>query len=137
MTPQPALPDGIGPHEGRELDLMLSGEKPLAMFCDIVPSPYEWPDAAFEPHVMEGRVVKKDIVGETPDGLHQVRYLYYALPDETWRIDVAHALAQKRFDTWCPEAAETCARLGHLLGYQEKDIQAFQTWSEQFICRGE
>jgi hypothetical protein len=132
MTPQPALPDGIGPHEGRELDLMLTGEKPLAMFCDVVPSPYEWPDAAFEPHVMSGRFVKMDIITNTPDGKYQVRYLYFALPQEAWRIETAHALALKHFETWCPEATEACVRLGRLLGYREDDIQTFVQWSNRF-----
>jgi len=54
------MPKEIGPHEGRELGLMLAGEKPLAMFSDIVPSSYEWPDALFEPYVSSGVLLKRD-----------------------------------------------------------------------------
>lgn len=32
------IPEGIGPHEGKELELMLAGKKPLAMFSDVFPS---------------------------------------------------------------------------------------------------
>jgi hypothetical protein len=131
MTSRPALPHGIGPHEGRELDLMLSGEKPLAMFCDIVPSAYTWPDARFEPHVSSGRLVQKEMLTETPDGRYTVRHLYYALPHEAWRIDEAHALALMHFETWCDEAADVCAQLGRLLGYREDDIRRFIAWVEQ------
>jgi|GEM_PF-4142683 len=30
------LPPGVGPHEGRELELMLTRDKKLALFGDIV-----------------------------------------------------------------------------------------------------
>ena len=138
MTPQPEmpdLPDGIGPHEGRELDLMLSGEKPLAMFCDVVPSPYEWPDAAFEPYVTSGRLFKREVMTNTSDGKYQVRHLYYALPHEVWRIEKAHNLVLQSFDRWCAEAAEACIQLGRLLGYAEKDIGVFVKWVEQTAAR--
>ena len=125
------LPKGIGPHEGRELELMLAGEKPLAMFSDIVSSSYEWPDEWFEPHVASGKLVKKEFLDETPDGRHKVRTLFFALPSETWRIDEAYGLSRKQFASWCDEASETCARLGRLLGYREDDIQAFTLWSGQ------
>ena len=32
-----ALPEGIGPHEGREFDLMRRGEKDVALFFEIEP----------------------------------------------------------------------------------------------------
>lgn len=135
MSAQPDFPEGIGPHEGRELELMLAGKKPLAMFSDIVPSCYEWPDAVFEPHVSSGELVKKEFLTETPDGRHKVRTLFFALPDEAWRIDEAYALSRKQFETWCDEASETCARLGRLLGYREEDIRAFTLWSGQVRIR--
>jgi hypothetical protein len=126
-VPRPAPPPGIGPHEGRELDLMLRGEKPLAMFCDVVPSGYDWPDEAFAPHVAAGRIVSKEVLTPTPDGRHTVRYLYYALPDEAWRIDAIHALvATGEQDA---DRTETEARIGRLLGYRDEDIQTFLRWA--------
>ncbi|WP_299440446.1 hypothetical protein [uncultured Rhodospira sp.] len=130
MDPHPEPPEGVGPHEGRELTLMLAGEKPLAMFCDIVPSPYAWPDAAFDPHVASGRLVKDEIFTQTPDGRHTVRHLYYALPGEAWRIQEAHALSLQHCDRGSAAAADACARIGRLLGYREEDIQAFLRWAE-------
>jgi len=110
---------------------MLSGDKPLAMFCDIVPSPYEWPDAMFEPHVLSGRLVQREMFTNTPDGRRRVRHLYYALPQGVWRIEDAHALALKRFGPGCPEADDVCVQTGRLLGYQEEDIQAFIQWGDR------
>lgn len=114
---------------------MLTGEKPLAMFSDIIPSSYEWPDERFEPHVISGALVKKEFLIETPDGRHKVRYLFFALPNETWRIEEAFALSSKHFDVWNGEAEEACIRLGRLLGYREKDIRAFALWSGQIKVR--
>ena len=132
---RPETPNGIGPHEGRELELMLAGKKPLAMFSDIVPSSYQWPDEQFEPYVASGALVKKEFLTETPDGRHKVRYLFFALPDEVWRIEEAYVLSCKHFDAWCQEAEEACIRLGRLLGYQEADIHAFALWSGQIKIR--
>ncbi|KAA5606457.1 hemin receptor [Roseospira marina] len=135
MTDRPTLPPGIGPHEGRELDLMLSGEKPLALFCDVVPSAFDWPDAQFAPHVAAGRIVAREFWTDGPDDAHRVRHLYYAQPDEAWRIERAHALVTASFDSWGPEAAAACADLGRLLGYREADIQAFLDWSDRNVGR--
>lgn len=126
---QHGVPEGIGPHEGRELELMLAGEKPLAMFSDVVPSSFEWPDELFEPHVSSGDLIKKEFLTETPDGKHNIRYLYYALPDEVWRIEEAHALSLIHFEKFCEEAMESCIQMGHLLGYREEDIQTFVKWA--------
>lgn len=128
---RPVPPPGVGPHEGRELDLMLRGEKPLAMFCDIVPPGYDWPDAAFAPHVAAGRIIMKDLLTPTPDGRHTVRHLYYALPDEAWRIDAIHALVATggQDGNGNADRTETEARIGRLLGYREADIQAFLRWA--------
>ena len=54
------LPPGSGPHEGRELELMLAGAKPLAMFNDDLPEGMEPPEIAFDPYVAEGRFVKAE-----------------------------------------------------------------------------
>ena len=131
MSDHPDLPEGIGPHEGRELELMLSGEKPLAMFVDVIPSDYPWPDEQFEPYVSAGRLVKRECLTESHLEGNKVRHLYYALPDEVWRIEEAHKLSLKQYDAPCAEALEDCAQVGRLLGYQEKDIEAFLGWSEK------
>ncbi|SCA55967.1 Hemocin immunity protein (fragment) [Candidatus Terasakiella magnetica] len=50
MTIDNNLPEGVGPHEEKELDLMLSGDKPLAMFSDTIPSSMELPEVKFQPY---------------------------------------------------------------------------------------
>ena len=124
------FPDGIGPHEGRELDLMLAGDKPLAMFSDIVSSGFEWPDEQFDPYVTSGALVKKEFRTNTPDGRYEVRHLYFALPEEAWRIEEAHELNCLHFEAWNIEAQNACVKLGRLLGYEERDIQAFVAWTD-------
>lgn len=130
MTKRPDIPKEIGPHDGRELALMLVGDKPLAMFSDIVPSPYNWPDAAFEPYASARVLVKKEFLEDRPEG-HTVRHLFYALPDEAWRIEEAYSLSLMHFDKPRDEADECCARLGHLLGYSEGEVQAFIRWTKE------
>src|SRR5262245_49363302 len=84
---------GIGPHEDRELALMLAGEKPLAMFSEIVPIEAGLvPDEAFEPHVAAGQIIKREVYEAVlPLTVHhpdaRLRRVLYALPDEAWRIE--------------------------------------------------
>lgn len=122
-------PPGIGPHEGRELDLMLKGEKPLTYFSEPMRSSYELPDAEFEPHVKAGRIVKKDFIEDwTIDGrAEQVRFLYYALPNEEWRIDAAIKLTMPS-QRHVTDYDEIDRQLGSLLGYTEEEIDVFLEW---------
>lgn len=51
----------IGPHEGKELDLMLSGEKHLAAFvmiADEEPDERIIPEQAFNKPVQNGQIIK-------------------------------------------------------------------------------
>jgi hypothetical protein len=128
MHKKPDLPDGIGPHEGRELELMLSGKKPLAMYTEVLSVDFEWPDSDFEPHVITGEIIKREYSSQTPDGRHTVRHLYFSLPDEELRIDEAHALSLKKQDALHEQSESDSARIGKLLGYSADEIQSFIDW---------
>src|SRR5882672_10783151 len=53
-------PSFAGPHEGRELELMLRGVKPLSMFVEPVPPEFEYfPEQEFDSLVSHGRLVKR------------------------------------------------------------------------------
>jgi hypothetical protein len=81
------LPDGVGPHEGRELELLLSGSKPMAMFyeADTFPVSALYPEEQFMAHVQSDVLVRRDEFYRGEDGV-SVHYVYYALPIEAWRI---------------------------------------------------
>ncbi len=120
------LPPGIGPHEFRELELMLAGEKPLAMFNDDWPEDMEPPEVAFEPYVAEGKFVKAEVVlpvAAFPDtGL---RYYFYALPGDEWRMERMIKILRGIFEHHLPTTREQEIETGRLLGYEEADIKLF------------
>jgi hypothetical protein len=120
----PELPEGVGPHNDKELELMLAGEKPLAMFSDLPGPDTVLPTAAFAPHVAAGEIIMTVFNELLPDG-RTLRHEFYALPGEEWRIEPAYELLRKRYDTWCEEAANDCREIGKLLGYSEADIEVF------------
>lgn len=82
-------------HVGRELDMILAGEKPLAMFycnADSAPDERVIPERKFEKYVKRGDVVKQDLLLECaidPRTKKQVwiRYVLYASSSEQWRIE--------------------------------------------------
>lgn len=121
------LPPEIGPHEGREVALMLAGKKPLAYFYAFVGESLI-PDAEFEPHVHAGRLVKREWIVTLPsDGraLPPFRHVLLALPEETWRIDAAFEIINGYDGDRRRRGEDACVRMGRLLGYSEDAIAAF------------
>jgi hypothetical protein len=124
-----AKPAFVGPDEGRELELMIAGTKPLSMFVEPIPSESEYfPEADFDVLVSMGRLIKSVSVEsvKTPDGKSgQVRRILYALPEEEWRIKSLLLVQNLYFlltPGWRPDLDRV---IGLLLGYELKDIESF------------
>ncbi len=124
---QPA-PEGVGPHEGRELDLMLAGEKPLAMFCDAVGHTDWFPEERFAPAVADGRLVRREITFRPPPPAIPARCLYFARAGEEWRIEALHRIQHALFVEGEPTTAEREREIGWLLGYSEEQIGRYLAW---------
>jgi len=102
---------------------MLEGRKPLAVFGDGYPS--EWFDgflAPFEPFVASGQLVRRIIDTPMPHvkkrrpDLDGMRDVFFALPEEEWRIDAYIENIRNRTRDW----DDDLERLqGSLLGYEE------------------
>ena len=111
-------------HTGRELALMLSGKKPLAMFyAEISELPDESliPDGAFAPYVTSGQFVRGEITLESGYSVSlgrnaQIRYVFFAPAAEAWRITATSLLRESFAKSHCPwnEALERME--GRLLG---------------------
>lgn len=120
----------IGPHEGKELQLMLSGKKPLAVFHDAIPAtekiPEEIiPETAFAPHVQTGKIKRLAADLRSAKDDHIIRYVCYTLPGEEWR---AHFLLWLKTEQLSGRLQFDPAHdiiIGHLLGYGESDIDEF------------
>lgn len=128
----------IGPHEGRELELMLAGEKPAAMFCDYIPddgniSEDIIPEKAFQDYVKTGTFIRteKEFTNRLNDG--KVRYVCFTQPSEQWRSDCILWLQQGAYDGTRPETKETPIFIGRLLGYSEEDIQDFMKKQDKSV----
>ena len=115
-------------HTNRELLMMLAGEKPLAVFYDFYPSTNDSeliPTDKFEPYVINGRFIKREFIlknEQNPD--KSIQWIFYALPNESWRID-AYILLKK--------TASICGwnngfeRMeGTLLGYTDEQNDVYQ-----------
>src|SRR5262245_12342915 len=124
----------IGPHEGRELELMLKGSKPLSMFVEPLPPEFEgFPEKQFDQLVSQGRLKKHVSIEVTvsPKGPAQIRRVLYALPEEEWRIP-ALLLVQRLCDSLSPGFRPDLERMvGLLLGYEREDIERFVTCVHQ------
>ena len=117
----------IGPHQGKELELMLKRQKYLAIFCDALTddgiSETIIPEQAFLPYIKQGAIIR--FSRDYKSNEHVVRYVCFTLPGHEWRADAffwihEECVAKRRpFD----EAYEFF--IGRLLDYEESDIQHF------------
>ncbi len=98
-------------HTNRELGLMLSGKKPLAMFADrkgCFPEVVSRYLRLFDRQVVASKLVRRDyFVGP-------IHHIYFALPGDAWRIDEMIALKSKVGWSEFDERRE-----GELLGYED------------------
>lgn len=125
-------PPFVGPHEGDELTLMMSGSKPMAMFVEPLDTEFEYfPETDFDEQVQNGRFVKCECIGETmkPDGkVEKFRRILYCNSDETWRLRsmiLIQDLYQSLMPGWRPDLDRV---IGILLGYKRDDIERFLAW---------
>lgn len=120
----------IGPHQGRELELMLAGKKHLAMFCEALVEGQDIPELiipekAFAPYVQNNvlsRISQDMAISKSP---YLARHVFFTTKGQEWRAAAflamqAECLAGTRpFD----EAHEFF--VGRLLGYEESDIRHY------------
>lgn len=113
----PKLPPGVGPHEGRELDLLLSGAKPVARFhLDGLSTEYE---GLFDEAVKRRKVLAFDFPATE---LHRHRR-YYCIPGEEWRVKLMERIEAGELGEFTTEDLHRMD--GALLGYERADIDAF------------
>jgi hypothetical protein len=116
----------IGPHEGKELDLMLAGKKPLALFYAIESETWILPEEQFDRHVAMGKIVKADFLFKpTSPAVPVVKCLLYALPSEMARVPEAVEILRTVFEELTAPTDDQERALGRLLGYTEDDIALF------------
>lgn len=113
-------------HTNRELLLMLDARKPLSVFADEEPLPGSnsllFPEAKFDAYVAAGRFVKYEYAEPVDNCRRRVRWVFYALPEEAWRIKAYILLNETSKRSGWNEGFERME--GSLLGYsdQENDI---------------
>lgn len=126
MHDEQKIPPEIGPHEGRELELMLAGEKPVAMFSDVIPPSFDFPEELFAPYIQNAQLVRRDVVIFTSNSnAPNIRYLFYALLGEEWRMDRLAEIHRALHQYNEPTTRELETEIGQLLGYRDRDIQVF------------
>ncbi|SSY71115.1 hypothetical protein [Alysiella crassa] len=117
---QPTLPNGIAPHEGKELALMLAGKKQAALFSECLP-------ADFLPYLENGTF-----------GLHTFFHTMNAdfvfpsfiifKPEYKTQADELMSILQNQSAGF---HAETERRIGQLLAYEDWQIEAWiQHWQK-------
>lgn len=120
----------IGPHEGRELELMLAGKKPLAVFHDVVPqagviSEDIIPERAFGHHVSKGALMRfsEDIYSEKLKCT--VRHVCFTLPAHEWRAEFFLWYCKQLLAGKMEYSDQQEYIIGGLLGYSVDDIAHF------------
>ena len=107
---------------------MLAGKKPRALSYDTIPECGVIPEKEFAPHVDSGKMIKRERLfpsseGSKTESTSSVRMVFYALPEEVWRIEQAVSLMEEVVFQRGRPNDEDDARLGRLLGYTEEEIK--------------
>ena len=119
----------IGPHEGRELELMLAGKKHLAAFSDIVPDngiidEHIIPEKKFKPHIESGNLFRLSEEYTDLRG-YKIRIVCYTTIKHKWRAE-AYIYIRKKIHFKEIDYTDSIDQLiGHLLDYSQTDIDDF------------
>lgn len=108
----------LGPHEGQELELLLSGEKSIAYFYEILP-------ISFLKHLEQGTLsmLSKDIETSLPLPFSiMLIYKDAALADLNELMMCIETLFKETNFEKCIELER---RIGQLLGYSAQDIEFY------------
>ncbi len=133
--PYVTLHSMIGPHEGKELELMLKGDKKLAAFGDVLSAGEEIseeiiPEQAFSPYVQSQQIKRFERIFQPADSDNLIKNVCFTLPKEEWRADTYLWLRESVHTNQMPYDNSIDIIIGRLLGYSEEDIQEFVAkWS--------
>lgn len=119
----------IAPHQGKELSLMLAGEKHLAVFYDVLTpgqniSEDIIPESAFSPHVATGKMHRYSRDMTDKNG-HIIRYVCFTSPGQAWRAEAFFWAKEEGLSGRRPFDQAYEYFIGRLLGYNEADIDGF------------
>lgn len=108
----------LGPHEGQELELLLSGHKSIALFYDLLPT-------EFVKHLEQGSLsmLSKDI--ETSLSLPFSIMLIYKDASLADLNELMLCIENSLEATQLEEHLELNRRIGQLLGYSTQDIEFY------------
>ncbi|WP_428248639.1 hypothetical protein [Ferrovibrio sp.] len=120
-----AMPPGINPHDGRELELMLRGTKKFAVFAAPAVARDSLPDASFAPHVATGRFLRREFTSNHKATGTPMVTICFALAGEGWRVDALRSLQA------LPRSDEQERQIGRLLGYTAEEIAAYLEYGRQ------
>jgi hypothetical protein len=120
----------IGPHQGKELELMLAGRKHLAIFGDAVPedniiSEVIIPEKAFSPYVAEGKIIRFCEEVYIPEKNIKIRNVCFVSQNNEWRAHAYFWMQKECMNGRRPFDDAYEYFIGRLLGYDEADIIDF------------
>jgi len=108
----------LGPHEGQELELLLSGHKSIALFYDLLPT-------EFLKHLEQGTLtmLSKDIETSIPIPFSiMLIYKDASLADLN---ELVMCIEKSLTETQFKERLGLDRRIGQLLGYSPQDIEFY------------
>jgi hypothetical protein len=97
---------------GKELELMLSGKKPMAAFYKVVGERFdETGGQSFWEHVETGEIEKSRFFIRNEGQPFTMMYTVYVLPRERWRVSMYKALKKSGQTVWCKTMGDLEYRL--------------------------
>jgi hypothetical protein len=109
------LPEGVGPHEGREFELMQAGVKDLALFVELKPD-------GLESFVEQSEFAAVEFVSPPKMGISVPVWIVWRLGFENEATQLREEYETATVGDWSTDRER---RIGRLLGYSRSDIEVY------------
>jgi hypothetical protein len=121
----------IASHNGRELEMMLEGKKPMAIFSKLAGERFDIYDGQeFQKFVKSGIIIKKRFFVYNKKIEENLIYTVFFLPGNEWRFFCYKNLVKSMIDSWSTEK-EAIHSL--LLGYTFVEVKSYVRDYEIYI----
>ena len=116
------LPPEVGPHEGKEIELMLSGLKNVALFVEI------FPEECSPSTLIENQIETIEFQSPIKNGIPVPVWIMYRQNHLKDALKLKKLYEKNTISEWNPTQEN---KIGQILGYSQHEIETYIAYVEK------